>query len=239
MTPSDPGIEVAAVAERYARRTVHDPRYSLLRPEVRHEAFGRQSAWLGWLDSSALLHEAGGIDRLRLVEVGCGDGSNLLEWLRVGCAPERLTGLELLPDGVAEARRRLPVALQVIEGDASVAPLPAGSQDLVIASTVFSSLLDDVFQQRLADAMWSWLRPGGAVLWYDFTWDNPRNPDVRGVPRRRVQALFPQGQTRWRRVTLAPPLARAVGRVQPGLVGLFNLLPPLRTHLAGWIEKPR
>ena len=86
--------------------------------------------------------------------------------------------------------------------------------------------------------MWSWLRPGGAVLWYDFTYNNPRNPDVRGVPLRRVQALFPQAHITARRVTLAPPLARAVVRVHPALYGLFNSLPWLRTHILCWIEKP-
>ena len=30
------------------------------------------------------------------------------------------------------------------------------------------------------------LAPGGGVLWYDFTVNNPRNPDVRGVPMKRV-----------------------------------------------------
>ena len=41
--------------------------------------------------------------------------------------------------------------------------------------------------------MWRWVRPGGGVLWYDFTFDNPRNPDVRGVPLARVRELFPHG----------------------------------------------
>ena len=117
--------------------------------------------------------------------------------------------------------------------------MPAGSQDIVFVSTVFSSLLDDAFQQRLADAMWRWLKPGGAVLWYDFTVDNPRNPDVRGVPLARVQALFPQGHVQARRVTLAPPLARAVCRVHPALYGVFNALPLLRTHVLAWVAKPR
>ncbi len=81
--------------------------------------------------------------------------------------------------------------------------MAAGSLDIVLVSTVFSSLLDDAYQQRLADAMWRWLKPGGAVLWYDFTVDNPRNADVRGVPLRRVRALFPQALMRHRRVTLA------------------------------------
>jgi len=77
------------------------------------------------------------------------------------------------------------------------------------------------------------------VLWYDFTVDNPRNPDVRGVPLARLRALFPQGQLRQRRVTLAPPLARAVTKVHPALYTVFNALPWLRTHVLAWIEIPR
>jgi hypothetical protein len=86
--------------------------------------------------------------------------------------------------------------------------------------------------------MWSWLRPGGAVLWYDFTVNNPRNPDVRGVTLKRVHQLFPQGRVTAQRVTLAPPLARLLCRWHPGLYGLFNTLPLLRTHVLAWITKP-
>ncbi len=108
----------------------------------------------------------------------------------------------------------------------------------MLQSTVFSSLLDDAFQQRLADAMWAAVKPGGGVLWYDFTVDNPRNPDVRGVPLRRVRELFPGGELRARRITLAPPIARAVTRVHPSLYTLFNAVPLLRTHVLAWIAKP-
>jgi hypothetical protein len=103
---------------------------------------------------------------------------------------------------------------------------------------VFSSLLEDAQQQRLADAMWRWLKPGGAVLWYDFTVDNPNNRHVRGVPLARLRALFPAGRLRWQRVTLAPPLARRVVAVHPALYGLFNAVPLLRTHVLAWIDKP-
>jgi ubiquinone/menaquinone biosynthesis C-methylase UbiE len=124
-------------------------------------------------------------------------------------------------------------------GDALDAGVPAQSLDIVYVSTVFSSLLDDAYQRRLAEAIWRWLKPGGAVLWYDFTVDNPRNCDVRGVPLARLRALFPQGRLRHRRVTLAPPLARAVTRVHPALYTAFNALPWLRTHVLAWIDKPR
>jgi len=173
----------------------------------------------------------------RVLEVGCGAGGNLLELLRLGFAPEHLTGIELLPERHAIARQCLPDSVALHLGDALEAPVADASQDVVAQHTVFSSLLDDAFQARLADTMWRWVRPGGGVLWYDFTVDNPRNPDVRGVPLARVRALFPQARLSHRRVTLAPPLARAACRLHPALYTALNCLPLLRTHLLCWIEK--
>ena len=229
---SDPR-ETEAVAQRYARRAVGD-RYSPLRPDVWQTLHERQRALialfarLGWTDLS---------DK-RLFEVGCGGGANLLELLRLGFAPQLLSGAELLPERFTQARHVLPAAVALHAGDALQLELPAASQDAVFVSTVFSSLLDDAFQQRLADAMWRWVRPGGGVLWYDFTVDNPRNADVRGVPLARVRELFPHGQVQARRITLAPPIARAVTRVHPALYTLFNSVPLLRTHVLAWIAKP-
>jgi SAM-dependent methyltransferase len=225
--------EAAAVAERYARRG-DAGRYSMLRPDVWQALQERQRAMLG-LFAQAGLHDLSG---LRLLEVGCGAGGNLLELLRLGFASDKLSGIELLPERLALARAVLPEALVLRGGDALDAPVAVQSLDIVFASTVFSSLLDDAYQQRLAEAMWAWLRPGGAVLWYDFTVNNPRNPDVRGVPLPRVRELFPQGRLRHRRVTLAPPLARAVTRLHPALYTAFSSLPWLRTHVLAWIDKP-
>ena len=220
------------VAARYARRAATD-RSSVLRPDGGQTLQERQRAMLalfariGW---SALADK-------RLVEVGCGSGGNLLELLRLGLMPEHLGGAELLPERYAQARRALPKAVVLHAGDALAAPLAPSSQDAVFVSTVFSSLLDEAYQQRLADAMWRWVRPGGGVLWYDFTVDNPRNADVRGVPLARVRALFPHGVLQARRVTLAPPIARAVTRVHPALYTVFNAAPMLRTHVLAWIGK--
>jgi SAM-dependent methyltransferase len=226
--------EPQAVAERYARRTGGD-RYSPLRPEVNRLLQERQRALLSLLSRAGITD----VSALRLAEVGCGSGGNLLELLHLGFAPQHLQGLELLSDRFEQARQRLPAAVQLHLGDATQAPVEPASLDLVLQSTVFSSLLDDGFQQRLAQAMWRWVKPGGAVVWYDFTVDNPRNRDVRGVPLARVRQLFPQGTVTARRVTLAPPLARAACRVHPWLHDALNLVPLLRTHLLAWVAKPR
>jgi SAM-dependent methyltransferase len=227
------GDELDRVRERYARRE-GDDRHGILRPDVwcalqeRQREMLRLFARLGWRDLGAL----------RAVEVGCGAGGNLLELLRFGFRPEHLAGIELLPQRLAHARGVLPATVRLWAGDAADADIEPASHDVVLQLTVFSSLLDDAVQQRLAQAMWRWVKPGGGVLWYDFVVDNPRNADVRGVPLRRVRALFPQAEVRSRRVTLAPPLARAVTRVHPALYGWFNTLPALRTHRLCWLAKP-
>lgn len=231
--------EIRAVAERYARRQSLGDRYGPLRPEVRQEQADRLEALLALLARRAAQDaEWPALAGLRVAEVGCGDGSQLLQLLQLGFEPGLLTGLELLPERVQAARRRLPAAVQLVEGDALAAGIDPGSQHLVMVNTVFSSLLDPTFQERLADAMWSWLRPGGAVVWYDFTWDNPANPDVRGVPLSRLARLFPHGRHTHLRLTLAPPLARRAAAVHPVLARALNLLPLLRTHVMAWIEKP-
>ena len=90
---------------------------------------------------------------------------------------------------------------------------------------------------ELASRMWHWVKPGGGVLWYDFTYDNPANAEVRGIGSRRIKELFPYGHYDFRRVTLAPPIARRICRLHVSMYGVFNMLPFLRTHLLCWIGK--
>jgi SAM-dependent methyltransferase len=231
--------EAVLVEERYARRSDAGDarRYSLLNEpalltfQERQRAIARLFVQLGWFD----LHD------MRLVEVGCGGGANLLDLLRLGFAPEHLQGIELLKASAERARKVLPAAVRIMHGDAAAMAksIEAGSQDIVLQATVFSSLLDARFQQRLADIMWRWIRPGGGVLWYDFVVDNPRNPDVRGVPVARIRQLFPDARLKVRRITLAPPLARAAAAIHPSLYSLLNACPLLRTHVLVWVGKPR
>lgn len=226
------------MVRRYVERDAHAhaQRYSLLNAaawaihQERLGALARLLPRMGWPDLALA----------RVVEAGSGSGGALLDLIRLGAQPAQLVGIELVPKRAALARQRLPAATTVIEGDACDVDIVPASVDIAMQFTVFSSLLDDAYQRRLATAMWQWLKPGGAVLWYDFTVNNPANPDVRGVPLARLRVLFPQAEVRTvQRLTLAPPLARAACALSPALYGWFNALPWLRTHRMAWLAKPR
>lgn len=226
--------ELSAIHERYKLRdALPTGRYSMFSQDVLLSVQQRQRAAIKLLSSR-------GIQTLRdmdLLEIGCGTGANLMEFLQLGALPERMVGNDLLPERLRQAQHVLPEAMRLLAGNAAELALEESSFDIVYQSTVFSSILDDALQQHIAAAMWKWVRPGGAVLWYDFTCNNPRNPDVRGVPLPRVRELFPEARITARRVTLAPPLARALVRIHPALYGPFNSVPWLRTHILCWIEK--
>lgn len=229
------GTEPQAVQARYARRdAVQDAlRYQLM---ASPSALQAQQERLRALVQLWNAHGWSGLADLAITEVGCGAGGNLQDLLRLGARPEHLQGLELIAERAAQARAGLPGAVRIVEGDATLAPVADGSQQAVLAFTLFSSLLDRAFRQRMADVLWRWAAPGGGVLVYDFIVDNPRNPDVRGVPLAELRRLFPAARVQSRRITLAPPIARRLPAAC--LAPASALLYPLRTHRLTWLAKP-
>lgn len=206
--------------------------YDPLRPANVRIAAERQRVLVDllrdWLGSSPLSQKD-------ILEIGCGTGGNLLNFLSLGASPERLVGNDLLNSRLAQARVRLPSSIRLQCGDASALDLPEASFDLVLQSVCFSSILDDELLTGLAAHAWALLRPGGAFLSYDFTVNNPRNANVRGISVAKLGSLFPEGHFTVRRVTLAPPIAR---RIWSGCYPLLNTLPFLRTHAWCLIRKP-
>lgn len=102
-------------------------------------------------------------------------------------------------------------------------------------STVFTSILNEDFRKALANKMFEMLKPGGIILSYDFTYNNPNNKDVRKLTKKEIKKLFPNHKgIQFKKVTLAPPVARRVGKFYDLLNFLF---PMLRTHLIAVIKK--
>jgi SAM-dependent methyltransferase len=173
----------------------------------------------------------------RVLEVGCGSGKVLASLQELGARPENLYGVDLLPERIAEARQRYP-DLNFQCANAEQLELPDAAFDLVLLFTVFSSILDEQMARNVACEVIRILQPGGAVLWYDFRYDNPRNPNVRGMTKQRIETLFPDFDIRLHAIILLPLLARRLGRLTPVLYPVLAAILPLRTHYLGLLLKP-
>lgn len=173
----------------------------------------------------------------RVLEVGSGYGAELAWLQELGASPSHLVGMDLLPHRVAAAKKAYP-ALDFHAGSAEHIPFPDGSFDLVQAITLFSSILDPSMASKVAAEITRVLNPRGALLWYDFRYNNPSNPDVHGVTERDVRALFPDLKGDLHSLTVVPPLARRLGKLTSVAYPALALVPPIRSHLLGLLARP-
>jgi ubiquinone/menaquinone biosynthesis C-methylase UbiE len=173
----------------------------------------------------------------RILDVGCGTGETLAGFEAWGARPENLFGVDLLSERIRRAKENFPdITFQ--EANAEALPFGNGFFDLVALFTVFTSIRDPQMARNVSREINRILRPGGAVVWYDFRINNPLNRHVRGISRQGVITLFPGYDARLRSITVLPPLARRAGRLTGLLYPWFAGVPFLRSHYAGVLVKP-
>ena len=226
-------IELQRIEQVYSRRqrgnryTVLDAAHSLAVQE-RQDQLLRLLAARGYSS----------LETTKILDVGCGTGAWLRDFVRWGAQPENLCGVDLLPARIAEARELCPAAVTLKCQDATSLDVPDESFDLVLQSTVFTSILNANVKQLLAREMLRVVRKRGLILWYDFHVNNPWNPDVRGVSRKEIARLFPGCTISLQSLTLAPPLGRVLAPISSSLCRALSRIQPLCTHYLGAITKP-
>ena len=172
-----------------------------------------------------------------ILEIGCGNGHWLREFIKWGANPANLVGIDLRDDQIALARRLTPTTVRFHQANAAQLDFADASFDLVLQATVFTSILDADLRRQVAAEMLRVLRPGGVVVWYDFRVNNPRNRDVRGVKRAEIERLFQHCRIVLAKTTLVPPLARTLATYSWLACELLTLVPWSCTHYLGTIRK--
>jgi ubiquinone/menaquinone biosynthesis C-methylase UbiE len=180
-----------------------------------------------------------GIDDLstyKIIDIGCGTGGVLLDFIRYGACPSNLCGVDLLSDRIERACEISPnVDFKCASGECL--PYVDNSFDILLLFTVFTSIFDFNKKKCIALESLRILKPGGIIIYYDFMYNNPRNPDVKGVPKKEIFELFPNCRIYLKRITLAPPLVRIIAPYSYLVCYFLEKFRIFNTHYLGIIRK--
>lgn len=173
----------------------------------------------------------------RCLEIGFGKLGWLSDCIAWGLSERDLYGLELSEKRASVAKAALP-ASNLLIGDASRMPWGDRSFDLIILSTVLSSIASRSIRQEIACEVRRVLAPNGAVLLYDIAVRNPRNKDLQPLGRREISNLFPGLDVAARTLTPAAPVARFVSKRSWTLATILSAFPAIRTHRLSLLTLP-
>jgi ubiquinone/menaquinone biosynthesis C-methylase UbiE len=223
--------EISRIQEEYKQRAATKAfaeRYSFFNESVQLQLHRIERNLLTMLKRHQFTH----LTDKKILDVGCGSDLQLQRFLTYGAKPCNLSGIDLMPERIEQAQQMNPsINWQV--GSAHQLPYPDASFDLITLFVVFSSILSESLRQGIADEIWRVCRPGALILCYDFTYSNPRNPAVVGIPRWQIRQLFqrPGVQFDFRRITLAPPISRLIAPRAYVFANLLEQIKLFNTHM--------
>ena len=230
---TSPAAEEARIRTAYQRRAASDELYSRFDPGqlLRLQQLERK------ILTTLFRHGLAPLESRKILEIGCGSGYWLRQFIQWGARPENVAGVDLIETRVAEAQRLCPAKVEIHQTNAAHLGFAEKTFDLVFQATVFTSILDSALKARIAAEMLRVAKDDGLILWYDFRVNNPWNPEVRGVRRGEIESLFSGCRVTLQRVTLAPPVARRLARRSWLSCLLLERIPGFCTHYLGAIQK--
>src|SRR6266568_1010746 len=118
LSPESAGVEEARIRAAYAKRQRNDVRYSWFSPGYLLIMQERERQLLALLKR----HGCASLGTKKILEIGCGTGYWLREFIKWGGCPENITGIDLSADRASKARKLCPSAVRI--ECASAAQLP-------------------------------------------------------------------------------------------------------------------
>ena len=226
--------EANEIIERYKRRGKKDKAnfYNITTPSCMINSLEKENHTI------RILAKNFGCDFInkKFLEVGCGTGTNLCNLISWGVNPENLFGNDIFEPSLQTARQRLPQTVTLQQGNFLDCSYDNQSFDVILFSTVLSSILDEDFQIECLKRSYNLLKPNGIVLLYDFQFDNPWNKDLKGINLKKLKQAVPWSRSVFSRVTLCPPLARKLENL-PALIRILTACKVLNTHVIGFFKK--
>jgi len=226
--------EIEKIKKAYARRAHlgKDKLHSKFNPAALYNGHQIQKEIINAFKKNGI----NDISNKRILDVGCGVGNDLRNFVQFGANPDNLNGIDLLPESVERAKK---ISSNINFKCANAEDLPFDSNyfDIVVTFVTFTSILDSQMKKNIAKEMERVLAPQGIILWYDFFLNNPWNPDVRGVKKREIYKLFPGCKIWFKKISLIPQIIRFLAPYSWLACYLLEKIPLLRTHYLAVIHK--
>ena len=221
---------------RYYDEHSRDRNDLLGNPEVTFQAFAIERANIRALQRMKLDR-----DNARVLDVGCGSGAGIFQFLRLGFKPQQLAGVDLSPERIADAKVSLPnVDLRCESGDATT--FADGAFDIVFEGTMFVLLPTEEMARGIAREMIRLTKPGGYLMLTDWRYSKPGSDVYKAMTQKRIAQLFDVGgATRLiarEKGALVPPLGRRLSHYAPSLYFLVQaVLPPAVGQITTVLQK--
>lgn len=223
--------------DRYYKEHGADRNDLLKNPEVTFQTFAFDRANIRALQRMHL-NRAGA----RVLDVGCGTGASLVQFIRLGFRPENLAGVDQSEERIEQARENFP-NIDFRRESAEAMRFADSSFDLVFESTLFMMLTSDDLAKRVAHEMLRVTHPGGYLMLVDWRYAEPRSTDHRAVSAQRISTLFEVGEKTdivgRERGALVPPLGRFLSRRIPSLYFIAQRLLPFAAGQITTVLKKR
>ena len=209
---------------KYYEKLGEDRNDLLRNPEVLFQSFAIDGANIAALRSLSLDKRTA-----RVLDVGCGSGSGLLQFVRLGFVPTNLVGIDLNDARIEEGKALLPgIDLQV--ADASRMPFTDASFDLVFESTMLGTLESRSLLRSIAAEMIRVCKPGGYIMLADWRYSRKGSGVKTAISRDKIAELFSVGNVTEvvarKRGALVPPLGRRLSRLAPSIYFLVQGMMP-------------
>lgn len=159
-------------------------------------------------------------NQANILDVGCGSGQSLRILMNIGYLPFNMYGIDNIEERIDDGVRRFP-NINFKCGDACSMNYADSSFDLVMESTLFITIKDDI-AVPIAEEMMRVVKPNGHILLIDWQYDY-FHKEYKALNSARIKKLFPK----YKIITskdgsLIPPIGYYISRNLPQLYFLIQ-----------------
>lgn len=176
----------------------------------------------------------------KILDVGCGEGWSLINFIRLKFNPVNLFGIDIMDELVVRAKERFP-NINFLCGDASCMAFPNNSFDVVTESTMFMQITDQKLSHKIAKEILRVVNDNGYIILADWRYSSPWD-NYMALSKKRICALFGVGTKTiiysYNKGMIIPPVGRFVSKRFPCLyLAIQKCLPFLVGQMAIVLKK--